>query len=133
VILIDTHVLIWLDEGNPKLGEQSRQIIELSHKRGDLAVSAISFWETAMLAKKGRVEISIGISLWRSELLSGGLRELPVDGLAGIRAASIDNFHSDPADRIIVATAMNNNAELLTADERILDANIDLKSIDARL
>ena len=57
---------------------------------------------------------------WRATLLDDGLIEIPVDGDIGIRANSLVNFHADPADRIIVATALEGH-QLVTADQRILD------------
>ena len=53
MILLDTHVLLWLDSADPRLGTESRAAIDEAYRAGELAVSAISFWETAMLIEKG--------------------------------------------------------------------------------
>ena len=82
--------------------------------------SAITFWELALLHEKGRMRILADMRSWRATLLDDGLIEIPVDGDMGIRANGLVNFHVDPADRIIVATALEGH-QLVTADQRILD------------
>ena len=61
------------------------------------------------------------IGAWRRRLFREGLREIPVDGDIGIRAAELADFHADPADRVIVATALLGGHQLVTADRRILE------------
>ena len=119
--MLDTHVLVWLDEGSSRLGPRARAALERAFRAEELAVSAISFWEIAMLQRKGRLELDVGLGEWRAELLRMGVVEVPVSGRIGILAAQLENFHGDPADRMIVATARSAGAPLLTADERILD------------
>ena len=72
-----------------------------------------------MLRERGRIGLSVEVGLWRRELLEQGMNEIPVDGKIGIRAAGLEDFHADPADRLIVATALEGH-RLVTADERIL-------------
>ena len=97
----------------------------------DVAVSAITFWEIAMLGNKGRLRFPENVGLWRRELLGQGLVEIPVDGEIGIHANALPSFHADPADRIIVATAQGGH-RLVTADDRILRWSGDLNRLDAR-
>ena len=73
-----------------------------------------------MLHEKGRLTLLQDMGSWRQALLQDGLVEIPVDGEIGIRAAGLADFHADPADRLIVATALGGH-QLVTADERILD------------
>lgn len=120
-VVLDTHVVVWLDEGSPRLGPRARAAIERAFRAEELAVSAISFWEIAMLERKGRLELDLEPGEWRAELLRMGVVEIPVSGRIGIHAASLERFHGDPADRMIVATAKIAGAQLFTADERILD------------
>jgi len=61
------------------------------------------------------------------------LIEIPVSGDIGIRAAGFDSFHGDPADRLIAATALQNSATMVTADRRLLDSELAIKRLDARL
>ncbi len=118
--LLDTHAMVWLAEGLPDLGSEARAAADRALADDRLAVSAISFWEVAMLQGKNRLELSQPLEAWREELLALGLVEVPLTGDAGIAAATLPDFHSDPADRLIVATASLLRAELVTADDRIL-------------
>ena len=84
-----------------------------------------------MLVAKGRERFPEDVSNWRRDLLGQGLIEIPVDGDIGIRANALADFHADPADRIIVATALNGH-RLVTADERILSWPGSIDRLDAR-
>ena len=130
MILLDTHAALWLRAGDARLGPVARAEIERAWQAEEVAVSAMSFWEMAMLREKGRIEYPDDVSRWRLEQLGQGLIEIPVDGEIGIRANGLRDFHADPADRIIVATAMNGH-ELVTADRRILDWSGQLRCVDA--
>ena len=133
LILLDTHVLIWLDQDDPVLGLIARQQADAALKGGRLAVSAISFWEIAMLVAKQRIVIELPLPTWRQDLLNLGLREIPVSGEIGIAAVQLDQLHGDPADRIIVATALLREATLMTADRKLLEWSGQLERYDARL
>ena len=133
MLILDTHVLIWMDEGNPRLGGTSLKYIDESLGAGKLAVASISFWETAMLVQKGRLSMKTEPEIWRAELLQAGLIEIPLNGAIAIRAGQLAEFHGDPADRMIVATAIENSAELMTADEKILSWRQFPHTVDARL
>jgi PIN domain nuclease of toxin-antitoxin system len=132
VILLDTHVLLWIDRDDASLGLSSRDMIEAAWSEGSVVVSAISFWEVAMLAIRGRLELPCDVNLWRSNWLEAGLRELPLDGSIALRAVSLVAFHPDPADRFLVATAQGIRATLLTADQAILSWTGPLTRHDAR-
>lgn len=125
-------MLVWLDEENPKLGGKALRLIDRNIKEDRLAVSAISFWEVAMLVRKGRLDMMVQPGVWRNDLLENGLGEIPMDGRIGLRAASLRELHGDPADRIIVATAQERAATLVTADRNILSWRGNLKTVDAR-
>lgn len=99
---------------------------------GEVAVSAISFWECAMLAEKGRIVLPLAIEGWRTGLLGAGLLEIPLDGRIALAAAGFADLHRDPADRFIAASAGVRNATLVTADEKLLAWNSDLPRLDAR-
>lgn len=96
----------------------------------DLAVSAISFWEVAMLVAKQRLAIAMAPGQWRRDLIAAGLRELPVDGRVGLLAPDLE-LHRDPADRFIAATAVITEATLATADQRLLTWQADVDRLDA--
>ena len=132
MILVDTHALIWLRTGDDRLGIAARRTLSDALRDGDLAVSAMTFWEVAMLKAKDRLEFPEDVRLWRREMLGQGLEEIPVDGGIAARAGMLENLHGDPADRIIVATALEGH-RLVTADSRILDWSGNLDRLDARL
>jgi PIN domain nuclease of toxin-antitoxin system len=132
VIVLDTHVLVWADNDERKLGRKARALIDRLWKRGQVGVCAMSFWEAAMLQSRGRVALPGSVEEWRSELLAAGLVELAVHGNVGIRAVGLGGLPEDPVDRLIVATALNHGAALVTADERLLGWNQRLERHDAR-
>ena len=131
MILLDTHTALWLRSGDAKLGSLAQYEIQQAWDAQEVAMSAMSFWEMAMLRAKGRISYPEDVGRWRLEQLGQGLIEIPVDGDIGIRANALPDFHSDPADRIIVATAMSGH-RLVTADERILSWDGSLARLDAR-
>ena len=85
-----------------------------------MAVCAISFWEVAMLAARGRIDLRQSPESWRGDWLRAGLVEIALDGAVGVAAAELAEFHPDPADRFIAATAMARAATLITADQALL-------------
>jgi PIN domain nuclease of toxin-antitoxin system len=131
MILLDTHVLVWLRLGDRTLGSRTRAAIEGATRDGTLAVSTITFWEAGMLRDKGRIQLPAEPSAWRASLLRDGLVEIPVDGVIAARAGSLRDIHGDPADRLILATALEGH-RLITADARLLDWPGDIARLDAR-
>ena len=112
--------MLWLRLGESRLGAGARAEIERAWQSDEVGVSAISFWEVAMLKDKGRIRFPEDVGLWRREQLEQGVVEIAVDGDIGVRAVALADFHADPADRFIVATAQRGH-RLATADQRILD------------
>lgn len=131
MIVLDTHVLLWLTQEPEKLGNQTTQLIKEKWQNRQVAVSAFSFWECQMLQNKGRIQIPYSIDLWRDKLLRKGLIEYSLDGETGIISANL-TLHGDPADRIIVATAIQAQAILVTADLKILSWENSLIRQDAK-
>ncbi len=132
MLLLDTHALVWLSEGCDKIGAEAVQLIDKSLKKNELYVSSVSFWEVAMLSEKGRIELFLSIDAWRRELINNGLQEIPLSGEIAIKSALLKNFHGDPADRMIVATAVNSGMILCTADKKILEWQYSLHRINAK-
>ncbi len=129
-MLLDTHTLLWVRFGGGRLGRRARRAIDRGVQAGDVAVSAISFWELGMLQEKGRLAVLQDIASWRDELLEDGLVEISVTGAIAVRAGLLRDLHGDPADRIIVATALEGH-RLVTSDRRILDWPGNLNRLDA--
>jgi len=120
VIPFHTHTLIWLAEGHPQLGDKARHLADEALARDDLRVSAIMFWEIAMLHPRGRIQPVQPVEAWRRRLIDQGVREWPVTGEVGMAAAALLDFHPDPADRFITAMALLHSATLVPADNRFL-------------
>ncbi len=132
MILADTNALIWFLDDDPALGRAARHIIGTAQAEDALAVSAFSFWEVALLIARRRLRTRSDPVEFRRRVLAGGAYEIPVTGAIGIAAVTLPDLHGDPADRIIVATALAHDATLLTADRQLLDWAGPLKTHDAR-
>ena len=132
MILLDTHVLLWLDRDDAQLGHQARKTIAQAWERCQVAVSVISFWEAAMLNRRGRIHLGLPPERWRADWLEAGLLELPLEGGIALQAVELDAFHADPADRFIAASAIWHRATLLTADQAILNWPGSLQRLDGR-
>ena len=120
MILLDTHVALWFTIGSNSLGKQCRRIARQAAAESHLAVSAISFWEIALLIAKRRLRSVDSAGETRRLILSAGAIELPLTGEIAIVASELEGLHGDPADRFIAATAIAHDATLITADDRLL-------------
>lgn len=121
-LLLDTHALVWLLEGNERLGSESRALINAAAHADGLYVSAITPWEIAMLVSKGRLSFAQEIGEWlRCALSLPGIRMVPLSVEISVASTQLPgDFHADPADRIIVATSRHLGATLVTEDKLIL-------------
>jgi PIN domain nuclease of toxin-antitoxin system len=132
MLLLDTHVLVWTILNDPALGREAKFEIANALVESAVVISAVSFWELAMLAYRGRVTIHEAVTEWREKVLSLGIVEIPLTGDIAIAAVQFIDLHRDPGDRFIIATAIRHGAALVTADRRILDWPSPLRRIDAR-
>ena len=122
MIVLDTHALIWWASGNKEeLSVAALQAIESELDGGQIFVSSISAWELAMLVAKGRLALSMDVAEWLSHVGSiDAVSFIPVDNELAVKSTELPGeFHKDPADRLIVATARKFAAPLVTADEKI--------------
>ena len=131
VILLDTHAAIWFMRNDPALGKKARTIALAALEKDQLAISAISFWEIALLVAKRRLRTLKDPTEQRRRMISAGLLELPLTGDIALQAVALDNLHGDPADRFIAATAVAHEATLMTADETLLNWRSKLRRINA--
>ncbi|WP_428248901.1 type II toxin-antitoxin system VapC family toxin [Ferrovibrio sp.] len=132
MILLDTHVLIWLLYRSRNFGPRTQALLDQGFQAESLVASAISYWEIGLLQRKRRIELDLTASEFRDTALKLGIDELPLDGATAIAAASLD-LHPDPADRFILATAQAQAAILVTADEQLLAWPGQVNRQDARL
>jgi len=122
VIVLDTHALLWWVSDPDKIPRKSRRLLDkATAEKKPIAVSSISLWEIAMLVERGRLALTMPVAVWISHLEAiPWLSFVPVDNGIAVRSVQLDAFpHRDPADRIIVATALGQNATLITADTRL--------------
>ena len=137
MILLDTHALVWAVEGDRRLGTNASAAIAAAERAGVVGVSAITPWEIALLAERNRLRLAQEVGTWIEALLAlPGITLMPIGPEIAIDSARLPGaFHSDPADRLIIATARHSGARLLTADGTILSyakrGHVD--TIDARL
>ena len=131
MIILDTNALLWHQFGSDRLSSKVRDLIDRSRRREESYLSSISFWEVALLQSKQRIRFDIEIADWRRKVLLEGMQEIPVDGKIALRSVQLDGLPADPADRIIVSTALD-GYQLVTTDISILNWNGDLDCIDAR-
>ncbi len=121
--LLDTHVWIWWNMEPNKLSRKARATIENTERYSEILLSAISPWEFCKLLEKERIGISCAPEEWISEALRmPKLRLVPLTPTIACRSTALPQpFHDDPADQIIVATAREENATILTKDQLIRD------------
>jgi len=116
-IVLDTHALLWWLGGSDRLSPRALEAIESA---GAVAVSSITLWEVGMLVAKGRVDLDRSAVSWSHDLVSSGeVTDFAVDASIASRAAALDDFHGDPADRLIAATAISLDAPLVTKDRAL--------------
>ena len=122
LLLIDTHVWIWMMLATGELSEDARATVNRAIANSQARLSAISFWEIAMLASRNRVQLAKPAGLWLNESLCdpAPIVEALSPEIAVESCHLPGGFRSDPADEIIVATARVTGAALLTRDRRIL-------------
>lgn len=121
MIVIDTHVLLWWINDQKKLSEKAIKIINEQIDKGVILVSSISIWEICLLIKKGKISLTMDLDRWieKTESLPF-IQFVPVyNHIASMSVNLPEKFHADPADRIIVATAREKGAALVTSDEKI--------------
>ena len=120
--LLDTHVWIWWHVNPQNISEKVKSIISNTSKYDELLLSAISPWEFSKLLEKKRIGISCDPEDWIKKALEMlKLRLVPLSPILAYRSTVLPQpFSNDPADQIITATACEENATILTKDERIL-------------
>jgi len=120
VILLDTHVLVWLAFDQEQISKKARNAIDDARKNADgLAISDITLLELATLASKGRIRLDISLESFLQEVEARFI-VLPISGRACARITGLPaSYPKDPADRIIGATALVEGLYLLTADREI--------------
>ena len=119
MILLDTHVLIWLANEPAKLSQKARDAIRRSSQGTGIAISAITLWELAWLATHDRLEIT-GTAEAFVEKISSRTAIRPITAKVAVLANQLPaDYSGDPCDRLIGATALAEGIALVTKDNRI--------------
>jgi len=119
MLILDTHTLYWWVNRTPdKLGQRQIDAIETANS---LAVSSMTCWEMAWLVQHGRIVLKLSVSDWLDQIEANDVAIIPVSRAIAERAVSLPEHHKDPVDRIIIATAVEYQAHLLSVDGRFPD------------
>ena len=123
LLLLDTHVLVWLVLGERMLRTQAREAIHEASRQDRILVSAITPWEIGVLASKKRIDLHRDAMEWVRGVLSfAGVSLVPLEPEIAVASTCLPwEMHADPADRILVATARHLGATLVTADRALLE------------
>jgi PIN domain nuclease of toxin-antitoxin system len=121
-LLLDTHIALWLDSGDNRLHPDTRALIDICWRHGwSILLSAVTVWEIALLADTGRISLDGPVDAWVERFLDRpGIEAVPLDYRPASRSYRLDPLeHRDPADRLLIATAIELACPLVTYDERI--------------
>ena len=127
-LLLDTHIALWLDSGDEHLRSSTRALIDGCWQNGGtIHLSAVSVWEIALLVDSRQIELDLPIEDWISRFLQRpGIETVPLGHSAASRSYRLYQLeHRDPADRLLIATAIELACPLVTYDERILRFSTD--------
>ena len=123
MIVLDTHAWVWFISNPELLSERAKRYLDAAVEEKAIMISSISVWEVALLIAKKRLILTLELNDWiaKSEMLPF-FKFIPVDNSVAIKSVNLPQpLHSDPADRIIIATAISLGAPIVTKDEKILN------------
>lgn len=120
-LLLDTHVWIWLNEGGAELSDGVIRRIDSAAARGLALVSVMSVWEVALLHAKQRVVLGLALPAWVERALAPPITLGVFSPAIAMSCHLLSGLHSDPVDRVLVATARAEDLTLVTRDGAILD------------
>ncbi len=123
MIVLDTHAWVWFISNPELLSKRAKRYVDAAVEEKAIMISSISVWEVALLIAKKRLILTLELNDWiaKSEMLPF-FKFIPVDNSIAIKSVNLPQpLHSDPADRIIIATAISLGAPIVTKDEKILN------------
>jgi PIN domain nuclease of toxin-antitoxin system len=122
-LLLDTHVWVWLVRGEDRIPRPILERLFVAAGAGSMYLSVMSVWELSLLDAKGRITLNLPCLDWvRTAIERSGAITAPLTAEIAVECHRLpDGLHSDPVDRILVATARIEGLTLLTRDRAILD------------
>ena len=124
MILLDTHVLIWMSSEPARLSPMAREAIRKARRETGVCISTISLLELARVAATGRIIFPGSVESVVREM-AARVMVIPMDPeIVAVSVRLPANFPKDPSDRIIASTAIAQGMQLVTADERIRDSRV---------
>src|SRR5258708_35316380 len=119
MILLDTHVLLWMASGPNRLSAKAREAIRSARQNSGVAIATITLWELAWLAQNGRIQISSSVETFVRETVARVILKPMTPEIAAVAAGLPIAYPKDPADRVIGSTAIVEGIPLITADQQI--------------
>jgi PIN domain nuclease of toxin-antitoxin system len=124
VILLDTHVLIWMSSAPGRLSRKAREAIREARQATGIGIASITLWELAWLAENHRIQISGSVEGFVRESVSRVIVMPMTPEIVALAVRLPDTYPKDPADRLIASTAIVDGLALVTADERIRQSKV---------
>lgn len=124
MILLDTHVLVWMASDPTRLSAKARGAIRHARLHSGVAVATISLWELAWLAENGRLQILTSVESFVRQTVQRVILRPMTPEIAALAVRLPQDFPKDPADRVIAATAAIEGMDLVTADAQIRRAKV---------
>lgn len=121
-VLLDTHVFVWIMNDKPLLTKEFKKSFEFVFKKHGALLSPMSVWEIGMLVDKKRIDLDMDVLEWVNRALElSGMFLCPITPRIAILSSRLPGeIHFDPVDRLLIATAHEENAVLVTCDKKIL-------------
>jgi PIN domain nuclease of toxin-antitoxin system len=116
-LLLDTHALIWFLSGNNELSEEV--VSEIENENNTIFVSIASLWEIGIKESIGKIKIKGGLSQLMTEILKSNIEIIPISIEDILVLTTLEFFHRDPFDRLIIAQGMNEQCVLISKDEQL--------------
>jgi len=121
MILLDTHVYLWLANGDSKLNQSSLRVLENDQNK---FISIISLWEISLLLEKGRIKLNQTFEEWiRNSSIAFNIKIINPDSEIIYIYHKLGDFHSDPADKFIADTSISKKIPLITFDRKLIEYN----------